>query len=85
MKPVFDRDVPVPKKGRAEFLDPKHAYLVGQEQFGLSYGLSCMEVGESCLISNWATTSVTYVQQKHGMKFQRELQADGSVRIWRVE
>lgn len=85
IKPQFDKHIPIPRKGKAEFLDTKRAYLVGQEGFGIAYALFVMEVGESCLLSNWATTSITYVQNKTGFKFQRQLQDDGSVRVWRTE
>lgn len=84
-KPVFDDHIPPPRKGKAEYLDAKHSYLVGQRDFHLSYGLSCMEVGQSCLLSNWATTSISYVQNKTGFQFQRQLQPDGSVRVWRIK
>lgn len=82
--PLFEKDIPIPRKGKPTYHDPRHAFLVGQAQFPVSEALRQMEVGDSCLLSNWATTSVHYVSEKEHMKFQRQLQPDGTVRIWRV-
>lgn len=83
--PVFEKGFPVPRKGKAIYHDSGRAFLVGQEQFGVTEALRLMEVGDSCLLSNWATTSIHYVASKTGMKFQRQLQPDGTVRLWRVK
>jgi hypothetical protein len=83
--PIFDQDVPIPAKGRVQFQDPNRSYFIGQEQFSISFALSCMKVGESGLMSNWATTSINYIQKKLGYRFQRESQVDGSVRVWRIK
>jgi hypothetical protein len=84
-KPIFDKDIPIPRKGKAIYRNPAHAFLVGQEGWGVTEALKLMEVGDSCLLSNWATTSAHYVASKTGYKFQRQLQPDGTVRIWRVK
>lgn len=84
-KPVFDNNIPPPRKGKLQHLNPRHAYLVGQEDIQLAQGLGYMEVGQSCLLSNWATTSVSYIQKKLGFRFQRQQQPDGTVRIWRIK
>lgn len=83
--PVFDKNVPIPRKGKAVYHDPRRTFLVGQEGFSLVYAFSCMEIGDSCLMSNWASPSVTYAQKKLGYKFTRQIQDDGTVRIWRTE
>lgn len=85
VKPQFDKHIPIPAKGKKEYLCSTRAYVVGQEDFAIGYALSCMEVGDSCLISNWAAPSISYAQNKYGYKFQRQLQEDGSVRVWRTE
>lgn len=82
--PTFDKDIPIPRKGKPTYHDSTRAFLVGQEQFGVTEALRLMEVGDSCLLSNWATTSVHYVSSKTGRTFQRQLQPDGTVRIWRT-
>lgn len=83
VRPVFDKDIPIPPKRKADLFDDIKPYVVGQRQFSVSYVLTCMEVGDSCLISSWAPTSVSYIQKKTGFRFQREVQNDGTVRIWR--
>lgn len=81
---IFDKDIPIPRKGKAVYFNDKHAYLISAPQFPLAKALRLMEVGDSCLLSNWATTSVHYVSSKEAMTFQRQLQPDGTVRIWRI-
>lgn len=85
IQPVFDKHVPMPHKHREDCQLSKRAYLVGQENFSITHALSLMEIGDSCLLSNWATTSVHYSQSKTGYKFTRQIQDDGTVRIWRVK
>lgn len=83
--PIFDKDVPLPRQGKAVYFNDKHAYMLSSPQFPLAKALRMMEIGDSCLLSNWSTTSVHYVASKTGMKFQRQLQPDGTVRIWRKQ
>jgi len=83
--PVFDSTIPVPRKGPQVFLDPRHSFVVGQLGVGVSHALSMMQVGESCLLSNWSTGSINYVQKTTGYKFQRQIQENGTVRVWRVK
>ncbi len=83
--PVFDRHIPAPDKGTLECLDPKRAYVLAYPGLSVSYVLKCMDPGDSCLLSNWATPSVDYLQKTQGYRFQRQLQSDGSVRIWRTK
>ena len=83
-KPIFDKNIPVPRKGKPVYRNSARAFLVGQESWGVTEALRLMEVGDSCLLSNWATTSVHYVTSKEQLKFQRQLQPDGTVRIWRI-
>jgi hypothetical protein len=82
--PTFDKDIPIPRKGKPVYRDPAHAFLVGQEQFGITESLRLMEIGDSVLLSNWATTSLHYAAKRYKLKFQRQLQPDGTVRVWRV-
>lgn len=82
--PTFDKDIPIPRKGKAVFYCRNRAYLIAYPDFPLAEALRLMEVGDSCLLSNWATTSVHYVSSKTGRQFQRQLQPDGMVRIWRI-
>jgi hypothetical protein len=81
---TFDKHIPIPRKGKPVYFDSRRAFLVGQEEFEVSAALRLMEVGDSCLLSNWATTSVHYVSSKTGRAFQRQLQPDGTVRVWRT-
>lgn len=85
LAPKFDKSVPFPITGRPGFYDPHKAYSIRQPHFPISYLLSVMQVGESFLASNYATTSVNYAQKKHGYRYKRQLQVDGSVRIWRIK
>jgi hypothetical protein len=82
--PVFEKGIPVPRKGPPVFCDPSHTYLVGQPEFPVAASLLKMEIGDSCLLSNWASASVHYVSAKHKIKFQRQLQPNGTVRVWRI-
>lgn len=84
-RPIFDQNIPIPAKGSVKLHDPKRSYFIGQEQFSISFALSCMQIGESGVMSNWATPSINYIQKKLGYRFQRESQEDGSVRVWRVK
>lgn len=84
-RPIFDKGIPIPSKQRSALMNQGRTVVVGQEQFSVSLVLAAMQVGDSCLLSNWAPTSVNYVQKKTPFRYQREVQPDGNVRVWRVK
>jgi hypothetical protein len=83
--PVYEYDVPLPHRNSNTLLNSKRAYAIGQEHLGMTRVLENMPVGASCLLSNWATATVKHVQTKHGYRYTRQHQPDGSVRIWRIK
>lgn len=80
---VFDKSIPIPRRAPRVY-DTRRAYIIGKESVPLSQALRKMEVGDSCLLSHWASTSVHYVAKKEKMKFKRQQQPDGTIRIWRI-
>jgi hypothetical protein len=79
----FDKHIPVPTKGSTICYD-KTTYAINNPGWSVIQILRKMQIGDSCLLSNWATSSITHAKQRYGLKFVRQLQPDGTVRVWRV-
>jgi len=80
----FDKNIPLPARLKDDKMD-KATYAIDNPEWPLTTLLSIMKPGESFLISNYADAIRRNITERHGFKFSRQKQPDGTVRIWRVE